>query len=145
MPRVWDLILELAEYERLLDKVEGSLESLTDGLGKHFHCKVLEQEGQIIGYCLYFYNYSTFMTKPGLYIEDIYVQPSHRGAGLGRHMLEALAAEANAKGCGRMEWSVLDWNTPAIGFYEKMGAQVHPEWNLCRLTGDGLKQYAPVG
>ncbi|MFZ4507126.1 MAG: GNAT family N-acetyltransferase [Fimbriimonas sp.] len=134
LPRVWDLILELAEFERLSHKVTGSLALLEEHFGKSFELIVCEQESVVIGYALFFTNFSTFLTRPGLYMEDLYVQPAFRGRGFGRQMLCYLIAEAHQRGCGRVEWAVLDWNESAIGFYQTMGAEVLPDWRICRLS-----------
>jgi GNAT superfamily N-acetyltransferase len=98
--------------------------------------------GEVVAFALYFYNFSTFLGKPGLYLEDLYVQPGLRGAGIGKAMLAKLAQLAVQEGCGRFEWSVLDWNTQAIGFYEKMGATVLDDWRICRVTGPELEALA---
>jgi GNAT superfamily N-acetyltransferase len=98
--------------------------------------------GRLAGFALYFRNFSTFLSRPGLYLEDLYVQPAWRGAGIGKALLLALAAEAQAAGCGRFEWSVLDWNQNAIRFYEKMGAELLPDWRICRVTGPALQRLA---
>jgi GNAT superfamily N-acetyltransferase len=92
-----------------------------------------------MAFALFFTNFSTFLAQPGLYLEDLYVQPAHRGRGVGRALLQHLAALALERGCGRFEWSVLDWNQNAIDFYEKMGATVMPEWRICRVTGPALR------
>ena len=138
------LIRELAEFEQLAHLLEVTPEKL----GPHlFGPKpvieglVAELEGRVVGYALYFTNYSTFLAKPGLYLEDLYVSPAQRGLGLGREFLVALAQEANRRDYGRFEWSVLDWNTNAIRFYEKMGATVMPDWRICRLAGAELRRY----
>jgi len=98
----------------------------------------------LIGFALYFRNFSTFLGRPGLYLEDLYVQPPWRGHGVGTALLRHLGALAVESGCGRFEWSVLDWNANAIAFYEKMGAAVLPEWRICRVTGAALEAYAPA-
>jgi GNAT superfamily N-acetyltransferase len=95
----------------------------------------------VVAFALFFTNFSTFLGKPGLYLEDLYVQPSHRGGGLGRALLERLGAIAVARDYGRFEWSVLDWNENAIGFYEKMGATLLPDWRICRVTGHALERF----
>ena len=94
------------------------------------------------GFAIFFTNYSTFLAKPGIYLEDLFVQPEWRGRGIGKALLLHLAKRANARGCGRMEWSVLDWNQPAIEFYESLGARRMHAWQICRLTGAALQQYA---
>jgi len=105
-------------------------------------CGAAEADGDSRGFALFFTNYSTFLAKPGLYLEDLFVNPEQRGRGVGRALLLHLAHLANQRGCGRMEWSVLDWNQPAIEFYESIGARRLREWQICRLTGDALRQYA---
>jgi GNAT superfamily N-acetyltransferase len=101
-----------------------------------------EEDGRIVAYALFFHNFSTFLARRGLYLEDLYVQPSQRGTGLGTRMLRQLAALAVERQCGRFEWTVLDWNQPAINFYEKMGATVLSDWRVVRITGDALEQLA---
>ncbi|HEY4083509.1 MAG TPA: GNAT family N-acetyltransferase [Burkholderiaceae bacterium] len=138
------LIRELAEFEHLTHLLEVTPEKL----GPHlFGPKpvieglVAELDGRVVGYALYFTNYSTFLAKPGLYLEDLYVSPAQRGLGIGRELLVSLAREANRRDYGRFEWSVLDWNADAIRFYEKMGATVMPDWRICRLAGAELRRY----
>jgi GNAT superfamily N-acetyltransferase len=96
----------------------------------------------VVAFALFFTNFSTFLAQPGLYLEDLYVQPAHRGHGLGKALLQRLGALAVERGCGRFEWSVLDWNANAIRFYERMGATVMPDWRICRVTGDALQRFA---
>ncbi len=151
------LIAELAAYERLEHLVQVTPASLHPHLfGERpvAECLVAEVDGAagaagtpIVGFALFFTSFSTFLGKPGLYLEDLYVQPAHRGRGLGRALLERLGALAVERGCGRFEWSVLDWNASAIGFYESMGATVLPDWRICRVAGDALQRFArsPVG
>ena len=144
VPAIVGLIRELANFEKLTHLVEVTPQSLHPQLfGERpaAEAVVAEHEGHVIGFALFFTNFSTFLGKPGLYLEDLYVQPAHRGSGVGRALLTHLAALANARGYGRFEWSVLDWNEGAIRFYEKMGATVMPEWRICRVTGDALKQF----
>lgn len=139
------LMYELAEFEKLTHLFTGTPEGLADalfGARPAAEALVAEDTGRIVGYALFFHNYSTFLSKRGLYLEDLYVQPSQRGTGLGTTMLRALAAIAVERQCGRFEWTVLDWNEPAIGFYEKMGATVLPDWRVVRITGDALDQLA---
>jgi len=95
----------------------------------------------VVAFALFFTNFSTFLSRPGLYLEDLYVQPSQRGSGIGQALLSRLGAIALERGYGRFEWSVLDWNQNAIRFYEKMGATVMPDWRICRIAGDGLKRF----
>ncbi|MFD1555616.1 GNAT family N-acetyltransferase [Paraburkholderia silviterrae] len=139
------LMYELAEFEKLTHLFTGTPEGLADalfGARPSAEALVAEEAGRIVGYALFFHNYSTFLGRRGLYLEDLYVQPSQRGTGLGTAMLRALAAIAVERQCGRFEWTVLDWNEPAIRFYEKMGATVLPDWRVVRVTGDALDQLA---
>jgi len=148
VPLILDFIRGLAEYERMLDQVETTEEllraSLFPGSGgaPAAHCVIGSVDGTPAGFALYFFNYSTFLARPGLYLEDLFVRPEHRGAGLGKALLLHLAALAHERGCGRMEWAVLDWNEPAIGFYEALGAKRLHEWQLCRLDRAELARYA---
>ncbi len=140
------LIRELAAFEHLSHLVEVTPADLTRqlfGPRPSAEAVVAEQARQIVGFALFFTNFSTFLGRPGLYLEDLYVQPAHRGSGLGRALLGHLGRLAVERGCGRFEWAVLDWNTNAIGFYEKMGATVMPDWRICRLSGDALQRFAP--
>jgi GNAT superfamily N-acetyltransferase len=147
VPLILDFIRGLATYEKLLDEVEATAERLTatlfpaDGRAAA-ECVLAEADGIPAGFAVFFTNYSTFLAKPGLYLEDLFVNPEQRGRGLGRALLLHLAGLANQRGCGRMEWSVLDWNQPAIDFYESLGARRMREWQICRLTGAALAQYA---
>ena len=142
------LMYELAEFEKLTHLFTGTAEGLADalfGTRPAAEALVAEDAGRIVGYALFFHNYSTFLSRRGLYLEDLYVQPSQRGTGLGTAMLRALAAIAVERGCARFEWTVLDWNTPAIGSYEKLGATVLPDWRVVRMTGDALEKLAAPG
>ena len=135
------LIRELAAFERLTHLVEVTPASLAPHLFGHrpaAEAVVAERRGAVVAFALFFTNFSNFLGKPGLYLEDLYVQPAERGSGLGRALLEHLARLAVARGCGRFEWSVLDWNERAIGFYERLGATVMPDWRICRVTGEAL-------
>jgi len=142
------LIHALADYEKLSDEVVATEEMLgrslfpTDGSAPAAYCVIAEADGVPAGFALYFFNYSTFLARPGLYLEDLFVRPEFRGRGFGKALLLHLAKLANARGCGRMEWSVLDWNQPAIDFYESLGAKRMKAWQICRLTGPALTQYA---
>jgi GNAT superfamily N-acetyltransferase len=139
------LMYELAEFEKLTHLFTGTPEGLTEalfGTRPAAEALVAEDAGRIVGYALFFHNYSTFLGRRGLYLEDLYVQPSQRGTGLGTAMLRALAAIAVERQCGRFEWTVLDWNQPAISFYEKMGATVLPEWRVVRVAGEALERLA---
>jgi GNAT superfamily N-acetyltransferase len=140
----------LAEYERLLDQVEATPDSIRDALfpadGRPVaHCVIGELDAKPAGFALYFYNFSTFVGRPGLYLEDLYVTPASRGHGLGKALLLHLARLAHEQGCGRMEWSVLDWNAPAIAFYESIGARRLREWQICRLTAADLERLVTAG
>ncbi|HSQ72243.1 MAG TPA: GNAT family N-acetyltransferase [Rubrivivax sp.] len=140
-----DLIRELAEFEKLLHLVVVTPESLAPhlfGPRPVAEAVVGEVNGEVVAFALFFTNFSTFLGKPGLYLEDLYVKPAHRGTGLGKALLHHLGALAVARGCGRFEWSVLDWNAHAIRFYESMGATVMPDWRICRLAGDALQACA---
>ena len=142
VPAIVALIAELAAFEQLSHLVEATPDRLHPHLfGPHpaAECVVAEAGGQVVAFALYFQNFSTFRCRPGLYLEDLYVQPAHRGSGLGKALLAHLAALAVARGCGRFEWSVLDWNANAIAFYQRMGATVMPDWRICRVTGDALQ------
>jgi GNAT superfamily N-acetyltransferase len=142
------LIIELAEFENLLHLVRITPEQLHPHLFGDkpvVESVVAEVDGTVVGFALFFTNYSTFLGKPGLYLEDLYVKPAHRGRGLGEALLTHLAGLANARDYGRFEWSVLDWNVNAIRFYERMGATVMPEWHICRIAGDALKRFATQG
>jgi GNAT superfamily N-acetyltransferase len=142
---IFQLILALADYEQLSHQVTGSVDQLRSHLfGERPYASALvaEVEQNLVGFALYFYNYSTFLTKPGIYLEDLFVQPDYRRLGIGTALLKTLAQQAIAEGCGRLEWSVLDWNTPAISFYEHMGAEVLPDWRICRVTGTALATLA---
>jgi len=135
------LILELAEYERLTHLCSGSTADLADALfGPRPAAEVLlaEVDGAVAGFALFFHNFSTFLARRGLWLEDLYVRPAFRGHGVGSRLLRAVAAIALDRRCGRFEWSVLDWNAPAIGFYERLGATVMPDWRIARVTGDAL-------
>ncbi|MFM7279606.1 MAG: N-acetyltransferase family protein [Microcystis aeruginosa] len=140
---IFDLIAALAAYEKLSHLVTGNSQALGEhlfGEKPYIEALVAEVGGRIVGFALFFANYSTFLTKPGIYLEDIFVLPDYRSQGIGKALLMAVAKIAVARDAGRLEWSVLDWNQPAIDFYEKMGAKVLKEWQICRLTGTALTQ-----
>jgi hypothetical protein len=141
LPAIVGLIRELADFEQLSHLVVVTPETLHPhlfGPRPAAEAVVADVDGSVVAFALFFTNFSTFLGKPGLYLEDLYVQPAHRGSGLGRALLQHLAALAVQRGCGRFEWSVLDWNENAIRFYEGMGATVMPDWRICRVTGDAL-------
>lgn len=141
---LFQLIVALAEYEKLTHQVTGSAEELRSHLveKRSMEAIVAEVDQAIVGFALFFYNYSTFLTKPGIYLEDLFVLPNYRRLGIGSALLTHLAQRAVSEGCGRLEWSVLDWNTPAISFYQRMGADVLPDWRICRVTGESLVKMA---
>jgi GNAT superfamily N-acetyltransferase len=139
---IFALIQELAHYEKLTHQVTGTPQALAEhlfGTPTYAEAIVAESLGQPIGFALFFKNYSTFLTKPGLYLEDLYVRETYRGQGIGKALLKAVAQIAQSRGYGRMEWSVLDWNETAIAFYQKMGADVLPDWRICRVTEASLQ------
>ena len=143
-PAIVGLIHELAEFERLTHLVEVTPETLAPHLfGERpvVECLVSQMGDDVVAFALFFTNFSTFLGRPGLYLEDLYVQPAHRRKGLGRALLERLGALAVERGCGRFEWSVLDWNETAIRFYEGMGAAVLPDWRICRVSGERLQAF----
>jgi GNAT superfamily N-acetyltransferase len=147
-PALVGLIGELAEFEQLSHLLRLTPETLAPHLfGERpaAEAVVAESDGRVVGFALFFTNFSTFLAQPGLYLEDLYVQPAYRGAGIGKALLSHLGALAVARGCGRFEWSVLDWNEHAIRFYQKMGATVMPDWRICRVTGDALQAFAAGG
>ena len=145
VPLILAFIRELAAYERLLPEVEATEDRLRATLfpsagAPAAHCLLAFADGAPAGFAVYFVSFSTFLAKPGLYLEDLFVRPEHRGCGIGRALLLHVARLANERGCGRMEWSVLDWNEPALRFYESLGARRLGEWGLCRLTGTALER-----
>jgi GNAT superfamily N-acetyltransferase len=142
---IQSMIVELAVFEKLEHLVVATEEKFHEGLfGPHPACEAIvgEADGEVVTFALFFHNFSTFLTKRGLYLEDLYVRQSHRGKGYGSRMLKHLARLAVDRGCGRFEWSVLDWNTPAINFYKSMGAEILPDWRICRVTGAPLEALA---
>lgn len=142
---VFALMHELAEFEKLTHLFVATEQDVHDalfGARPAAEALVAEQDGEIVSYALFFQNFSTFLGKRGLYLEDLYVRPSMRGSGLGTEMLKKLAALAVERQCGRFEWSVLDWNQNAIDCYEKMGATVLPDWRIVRVTGEPLERLA---
>jgi GNAT superfamily N-acetyltransferase len=148
VPLILQCIRDLAAYEKLSHEVEATEAQLTrtlfpaDGAPPVAQCILAFVGDAPAGFAIYFFNYSTFLAKPGLHLEDLFVKPEFRGQGVGKGLLLHLAAIANARGCGRMEWAVLDWNEPAIKFYESLGARRMLDWQVCRLTGPALAQYA---
>jgi GNAT superfamily N-acetyltransferase len=141
VPLILRLISALADYERLSHQVaatEGALRETLFGDKPAAEVVIAYVDNVPVGFALWFYNYSTFLARQGLYLEDLFVLPEWRGHGIGRRLLSHLASIAVERGCGRMEWSVLDWNESAIGFYRKLGATVMEDWRICRLTGETL-------
>lgn len=142
---LFSLIQALAEYEKLSHAVTGNAEALKEHLfGSRTYVEAIlaEYAGQAVGFALFFTNYSTFLTQPGIYLEDLFVLPEYRRKGIGKAMLTCLANLAVERGCGRLEWSVLDWNEPAIAFYQRMGASILEDWRICRVTNESLTQLA---
>jgi GNAT superfamily N-acetyltransferase len=145
VPAILALIRGLAEYERLAHEVEADEARLADtlfGARPAAEVVIAEADGGAVGFALFFHSYSTFLARPGLYLEDLFVVPAHRGRGIGRALMVHLAKLALARGCGRFEWSVLDWNAPAIGFYRSLGAVGMDAWTVQRLAGDALERLA---
>ena len=145
VPAIFSLILALADYEKLRDQATGDITSLqVDLFGTNPCIEAIVAEVEIdssikiIGFALFFTNYSTFLTRRGIYLEDLFVLPEYRGQGIGKALVTNLAQIAVGRGYGRFEWSVLDWNEPAIAFYKSIGAEVLPDWRICRLTGSNL-------
>jgi GNAT superfamily N-acetyltransferase len=144
-PTVLALIRGLAEYERLGHQMAATVAAIRrHGFGRrrYFEALICRRGGRPIGFALYFFTYSTFVGRPTLYLEDLFVLPEERGQGAGRALLRALARIAVRRGCGRMEWAVLDWNTPSIRFYKRLGARLHKEWIITRLVGPPLRRLA---
>jgi GNAT superfamily N-acetyltransferase len=142
---IFQLIRELAEYERAPNDAVATEEGLRDVLFGHqasAQVVIAREGGEPVGFAVYFFNFSTWLGRPGLYLEDLFVRPAHRGKGYGRALLVRLAQIAQERGCGRMEWAVLDWNEPAIQFYKKLGAQPMEEWTVFRLTQDRIAALA---
>ena len=145
IPIILSLIRELAEYEKLLDSMQATEESLRrDLFGRHPAAEVLmgRLNGTPVGYALYFQSYSTFLAQPGIYLEDVYVRRDARGAGVGKALLRAVARIAHDRKCGRLEFSVLDWNQPSIDFYLSLGATPLGDWTMYRFTAPGIAQLA---
>jgi GNAT superfamily N-acetyltransferase len=148
VPTILALIRGLAEYERLAHEVRATAAQIRrHGFGRrpYFQTLICARGRTPVGFALYFFTYSTFLARPSLYLEDLFVRPEERGNGAGRALLEALARVAVRRGCGRMEWAVLDWNRPAIRFYERLGARLKREWIITRLTGAPLERLGRSG
>jgi GNAT superfamily N-acetyltransferase len=145
IPQILAFIRALAAYEREPDAVTATEEDLLQhGFGPNpfYFCLIAELDGRPAGFAFYFFNYSTWKGRPGLYLEDLFVQPEFRGLGIGKALLEKVAAVAVENNCPRLQWEVLDWNTPAIDFYRAMGAEFLDEWRNVRVSGDALKRLA---
>ncbi|MGD0302625.1 MAG: GNAT family N-acetyltransferase [Bryobacteraceae bacterium] len=145
VPLVFSFIRKLAEYEKLLDQVVATEELLREGLfGPHPAAEVVLAylDGVPVGFALYFHTFSTFVGRSGIYLEDLFVEPTHRGLGVGKALLAYVANLAVERGCGRYEWSVLNWNTPSINFYKSLGAVPLDDWTRYRLAGDALDRVA---
>jgi GNAT superfamily N-acetyltransferase len=145
VPVILSLIRELAEYERAPDAVvatEAGLREVLFGPKRSAEVLLALENAEPVGFAVYFHNFSTWLGRPGLYLEDLFVRPAERGKGYGRALLQRLAQIAKDRGCGRMEWAVLDWNDPAIQFYRKLGAEPMNEWTVFRLTEEGIAKLA---
>lgn len=142
---IFSLICELAEYEKLSHEVEATEKTIATALfGKHplLFCEIAEWSGEGVGFAVWFFNFSTFSGRAGIYLEDLFVRPAFRGKGIGKALLAHLAKLCVENGWSRMQWSVLDWNTPSIDFYKSLGADMMDEWKLCKVTGAALSQLA---
>lgn len=142
---ILNFINELAVYEKMEKDVKASIEDIEKSLFSEnatAHALICQMDEIAVGYAIYFYNYSTWLGKNGLYLEDLYISPKYRGCGAGKVVLRYLAQQAVSKDCGRFEWCVLDWNEPAIKFYESIGAKPQNEWVIYRLSGDELQNFA---
>ncbi|HXU70238.1 MAG TPA: GNAT family N-acetyltransferase [Polyangia bacterium] len=138
LPAVVDLVRALAEFEKLPGPDDAAARRLGDDFAAaKYSLLVAESGARLVGYAIYFFTYSTFLARPSLYLEDLFVHPDARGGGVGERFMRALAAEAERHGCGRFEWTVLDWNTNAQSFYRRLGAEILPGWWTCRITADG--------
>ena len=145
VPVILRLIKALSVYEKLEDKVVATEEKVDRALfgGRPYAETIIaELDGKPVGFALFFHNFSTFLAQPGIYLEDLFVEPEQRGAGIGRALLARLAQIAVERECGRLEWAVLDWNKDAIGFYERLGAKPNDEWTVYRLAGEALRSLA---
>lgn len=148
VPTILSFIRALAEYEKLAHQMVATEAGLLETLfGPRPYAEVLiaRAGGVPVGQAIFFHNYSTFLARPGMYIEDIFVLPEHRGIGAGKALLRRVAEIARERNCGRLEWSVLDWNTPAIEFYQRCGADVMPDWRICRMSAEQLESFTEGG
>lgn len=144
---ILELICSLAEYEHMKEQVTATRELLEQNIFEHRYAQVLiaEVDGEAAGFALFFYNFSTFLGKPGIYLEDLFIKSEFRGLGIGTTLISRLAQTAEEQGCGRLEWACLDWNKPSIQFYRNLGAAAQDEWTVYRLTGDTLTAVAKRG
>lgn len=147
VPQILSFIRQLADYEKLLDMVvadEAKLAATLFGDKAYAEVVIADYQGKPAGFALFFHNYSTFLAKPGIYLEDLFVDPTLRGLGIGKALITYLATLAVKRDCGRLEWSVLDWNQPAIDFYQSLGAQMPHDWRINRVTGETLQAMADM-
>jgi GNAT superfamily N-acetyltransferase len=145
LPELLAMIRELAEFERLTHLVtatEADYQESLFGESPAAEALLAEEDGRLVGYAVYFSTFSTFVGRAGIWLEDLYVRPAHRGKGYGKALLKAVGAIAHARGAGRYEWSVLDWNQHAIDLYERVGGEILPEWRIVRMGGDLLRSFA---
>ena len=147
VPLILNLIRALADYEHMLDQVVATEEELAYWLFEAKKAEVLfvQEQGAVVGFALFFHNFSTFLGRAGLYLEDLFVLPEHRGKGYGKGLIQALARIAVERGCGRLEWWCLDWNQPSIDFYRSLGAEAMEDWTVYRVTGATLESLARQG
>src|SRR3984893_1605091 len=142
---VLSLVRELADYEKLLHEVEATEADISAALfdaNQRLFCDIAEWNGEVVGFAVWFINFSTFSGRSGIYLEDLFVRPAQRGKGIGKALLSHLAKQCVANGWSRLQWSVLDWNTPAIEFYKSLGAVLMDEWTVCRVGGEALTALA---
>lgn len=145
---IFGLIGELADYEQLTHAVDATPQMIADALfadAPRLFCDIAEWQGEAAGLAIWFLNFSTFRGRHGIYLEDLFVRPAFRGRGLGKALMARLAARCVEQGYARFEWAVLDWNAPSIAFYESIGAQVLPDWKICRMSGDALRMFGDAG
>jgi len=145
---VLSFVRELADYEKLLHELEASEADIDAALfcdNPRLFCEIAEWQGEAVGFAVWFFNFSTFSGRSGIFLEDLFVRPSHRGKGIGRAMLAHLARACVANGWSRLQWAVLDWNTPSIEFYKSRGAVLMDEWPVCRVWGPALSALAERG
>jgi GNAT superfamily N-acetyltransferase len=145
VPTLIASIRALAEYEKLTHQLRATPQALREhlfGPRPYAEAAIARVGGKAVGHAIWFHNYSTFLATPGIYLEDVFVMPNHRGAGVGRALLRHVAGIARERGCGRFEWSVLDWNEPAINFYRRIGADILPDWRICRMDEGALSRLA---